>query len=358
MIWYLVGLILFVYLINRLTLGYGLRNLTYRMELKKGTAEVGEEIEITSIIENKKPLTVSFLKVFEKFPNGFNKMNNIHTLFVMPYQRVRRTYKMHINKRGRYFIKDVELEVGDFIGFKTVKQNISMKNEIIVFPVKTKLENSLVPLGALNGDVSVRRWIIDDPLMTIGIREYTGNEPERFIHWPSSVKYGELMVKNFDFTTDNSVIVVLNVETLKPCWKVPEVELIEKVITLARAVIEEFEDLRIPYGFATNAYNVDSSHEKGYFFHPGLGQNHLDNLLRLLGKIDYRLPSFFETTIMDISKRQGNYTTAVLVTSRILDTYIEPINLLSRSVSRTVVIAVEEENLEKLNNNIIKYRSK
>ncbi|SCG82793.1 protein of unknown function DUF58 [Proteiniborus sp. DW1] len=358
MLWYLVGLIILVYLINRLTLDYGFRNLTYRMEIKKGTAEVGEEIEITSIIENKKPLTVSFLKVFEKFPKGFNKISNIYTLFIMPYQRVRRTYKMHINKRGRYFITDVELEIGDFIGFKTDKQKLSIENEIIVFPMKAKLENSLVPLGSLNGDVSVKRWIIDDPLMTIGIREYTGNEPERYIHWPSSLKYGELMVKNFDFTTDNSVVVVLNVETMKPCWKAPEEELIEKVISLARTVIEEFEELRIPYGFATNAYNVDSSHERGYFYHPGLGQSHLDNLLRLLGKIDYRLPSFFETTIMDISKRQGNYTTAVIITPRILDTYIGPINLLSKSVSRTVVISVEEEHLEKLNNKIIKYRSK
>lgn len=100
MIWYLIGLILFVYLINRLTLGYGFRNLTYRMEVEKETAEIGEEIEITSIIENKKTLTVSFLKVVEKFPKGFNKINNIYTLFVMPYQRVRRSYKMHIKSEG------------------------------------------------------------------------------------------------------------------------------------------------------------------------------------------------------------------------------------------------------------------
>lgn len=358
MIWYLFGLVVFIFLINRLTLSYGFNNLTYRMEIKKETAEIGEEIEITSIIENKKPLTVSFLKVIEKFPLGFSKINNIYTIFVMPYQRVKRTYKMHIKKRGRYFITEAELEVGDFIGLKTEKQKIPMQKEIIVFPMQINLENSLVPLGSLNGDVSVKRWIIDDPLMTIGIREYTGNEPERFIHWPSSVRYGNLMVKNFDFTTDNSVLVVLNVETMKPCWKPPEEELIEKVISLARGVMEEFEALRIPYGLATNAYNVDSSNEKGYFFHPGLGHSHLDNLLRVLGRIDYRLPSFFETTIKDISKRQGNYTTAVIITPRILDTYIEPINFLSRSVNRTVVISLEEEHLEKLNNNIIKYRGK
>ncbi len=75
------------------------------------------------------------------------------------------------------------------------------------------MQEELAPAGALLGDISVRRWIVDDPpLMTIGIREYTGNEPERYIHWPSSMKHNKLMVKNFDFTTDNSVLIALNMK--------------------------------------------------------------------------------------------------------------------------------------------------
>lgn len=312
MIWFLVGLMGFTYLINKATLYYGFRNLTYKMEVEKGTFEIGEEIEISSIIENKKPLTVSFLKVEEKFPEGFNVEGNIYTLFIMPHQRVKRTYKIIGEERGFYRIKNVHLELGDFVGFNKSYEDIEIKKELIIFPRKADLKESIIPIGSLNGDISVKRWIIDDPLMTIGIREYTGNEPQKLIHWPSSAKYNNLMVKNFDFTTDNSVLIVLNIESMKPYWKGIDKDRTEKAISIARAVMEEFEELKIPYGFASNAYNSGSNYIKGHFYHPGLGANHLYHFLEILGSINYIISSTFEETLKDISRKQGNYTTAVV----------------------------------------------
>lgn len=357
MIWVLLGLIGLTYLLNYLVLAYGFDRLTYRMELATSVFEPGEEIEITSIVENRKLLTVSYLEVHEFFPDGFSKKCNSYPLFIMPYQRVRRTYKVTGEKRGLHNIGELHLKLGDFIGFKSEHKYLKEEREIIILPRKADLAQDLVPVGALTGDVSVRRWIVDDPLMTIGIREYTGTEPQRYIHWPSSLRYGDLMVKNFDFTTDNSVMVILNIETMKPCWRPVEEGIIEEAISLARTVIEEFEEQRIPYGFASNAHN-DSEQRRGFLYHPGLGQGHLNQFLETLGRIHYRIPSFFELTLRDIRRMQGNYTTAVIITPRILDTYIEPINLLNKSVSRTVVISVEGEHLEELDAGIFKYRSR
>ena len=63
-------------------------------------------------------------------------------------------------------------------------------------------------------------------------------------------------------------------------------------------------------------------------------------------------------TLLEILQKQGNYTTVVIITPRILDTYIESINTLNKTVSRTVVISLEDEYLEKLHKDIIKYRSR
>ena len=357
MTWFLIGFVIITYLINKISLKYGFSNLDYKMEIDKRTYEIGEEIEVKSILENKKLLTISFLKVKEKFPHGFNKIENTYMIFIMPYQRVKRIYKIIPRKRGHYFIRDVILDLGDFVGLGTKTKYINLEKEIIIFPEKILLKEKLIPIGSLNGDTSVKRWIIEDPLMTIGIREYTGNEPERFIHWPSSAKYNKLMVKNFDYTTENTVIVVLNVETMKPSWKPIEEDMIERVISLARGTMEEFEKHKIPYGLATNAKFNDSDN-KVNFYHPGLGYNHHSNFLEVLGKITHKLPYFFENTLREIGSRKGNYTTIVVITPRILDSYVDHINKLSKTVSRTVVISLEEEYLGDLNNNIIKYRSK
>ena len=358
MTWFLVGLIALVLIINRLSLGLGIIKLDYKLETEKEMAEIGEEIEIYSTIENDKPFVVSFIRVYERFRKGFNKKSNIYSAFIMPYERVRRTYKIFGVKRGKHSIKRTKLEIGDFIGLKSEDYTFQINEEITILPKKKKLKDSIIPLGSLMGDVSVKRWILDDPLMTIGIREYTGNEPERFIHWSSSLRYGELMVKNFDFTTDNSVMILLNIETMKPSFKRVEKDIIEEAISISRSVMEEFEYLKIPYGFASNSYNYNSRDEKGHFYHPGLGINHLNKFLKVLGGMDYKVGTFFQNTIRDTIKIQANYTTVVIVTPRILEDYIEPVNTLSKFVSKVVVISVEDKHLNSLNKNIIKYRSK
>lgn len=358
MVWLLLGLIIFTYLINRFTLAYGFINLDYRMEVNKTTAEIGEPIEISSIIENRKPLSVSFLKIVEHFSKGFNIRSNQYTIFIRPYQRVVRKYNILANNRGLYYIENTNSEVGDFAGFKTKSKYFQNKKEVVILPKKLDLDENIVALGSLSGDISVKRWIIDDPLMTIGIREYTGNEPERFIHWPSSIKYGNLMVKNFDFTTDNSVMVILNIETMKPSFKATEWNIVEKAISLTRGVLEEFQESRIPYGFATNSYNHNSEYRKGHYHYPGLGQNHLSTFLEILGRVDDRIPSSFESMLGELRRIKGNYTSIVIITPRLLDNYVEGINLLSKTVNNTVVISLEDTLLDQLNKNIKKYRSR
>lgn len=356
MTWVLTGIIFLVYLINKITLSIGYNNLSYRMEIENNVAEIGEEIKIYSIIENNKLMTVPFLEVYEKFPKGFSTWANRYATFIMPYQRVRRGYKIKGQKRGLYNIENVSFDLGDFVGFSSNHRYLQMKKEVIILPKQIELQEKLAPIGALTGDISVKRWIIDNPLMTIGIREYTGNEPERYIHWPSSMKYNKLMVKNFDFTTDNSVLIALNMETSKPSWKPIEEELIEDFISIARGVMEELENEKIPYGFITNGHNDLSLNEKGYYYHSSLGEYHLNNLIETLGRLSYKVDTFFQNTIKNIIKTQGNYTTVVIITPRILDTYIEPINILNKTVSKIVIISLEEEYLDSLSADIIKYR--
>ena len=228
--------------------------------------------------------------------------------------------------------------------------------KVTVLPKKIDFRNSIVPMGDLYGDISVKRWIIDDPLMTIGLREYNTNDPQKHIHWPSSMRYGELMVKKFDFTTDRSAMVFLNVESSKPYWKNIEGDIIEEAIKITRAIIEELENQKIPYGFATNAYNVNSDYNMEHYYHPGLGKSQCQKFIEILGNINYAVSNTFEATLGNISKRKGSYSTVIVITPKILDSYIEPLNNFSKVISKTVAISIEDKNLNKLNPNIYKYR--
>lgn len=356
MIWLLFGLILFTYILNKLSLDYGFKNLNYKMEFEKQIVEIGEEIQITSTIENNKILSISYLKVKESFPAGFNQEKNIYTIFIMPFQRVKRKYNIVGNKRGKHKFRSISLEIGDFTGFNKVYKEKKINENIVVLPRKVDLKDSISPVGDLYGDISVNRWIIDDPLMTVGIREYNLNDPQNFIHWPSSVKYNQLMVKKFDFTTDNSIMILLNIESSKPYWKDIKISHIERAIEITRSVIEECEEAKIPYGFASNGYNKNTDYNTGYFYPSGLGPIHRMKFLQVLGSIDYIISNEFEDSVKDLARRQGNYSTVVVITPNIMDSYIQALNKLNRNVAKTVVISMGEENLDRLDKNIRTFR--
>src|SRR5699024_304525 len=63
------------------------------------------------------------------------------------------------------------------------------------------------------GDLSVRRLLYEEPVLTVGVREYTGREPMKMISWKQSARRGSWMVNQYDYTTEASVMVLLNLDS-------------------------------------------------------------------------------------------------------------------------------------------------
>lgn len=356
MIWILFIALILIFFFNSISLKYGFLNLEYEMKTAKQVYEIGEEIEITSIIKNKKFLSISFLSVKEVFPEGFNIKSNKYNLIILPFQKVERTYKVKGMQRGKYSLNEVNLELGDFLGFKNKYKTIKIKKNITILPKKEALSNEVSSHGSLYGDISIKRWILEDPLMNIGVREYTGNESIKYIHWPSSVKHNDLMVKQFDYTTDSSAEVFLNIESNKPYWKNIDKKAIEKSIVITRSILEEFEKEKIAYGFGVNTYVNNKGNSKGAFYYPSFSRNSLSKYLKVLAEINYIISNSFEKTLLDIVRLKNTYNTLVIITPKVLDSYIDPLNSASRFIARLVVITIHNDNLNKLDKNIISYK--
>lgn len=357
MFWLLIGIVAITFGFNKVSMKYGFKNLHHMRTLSKSMVEIGEPFEVHTVIENRKSLPVPYLRITEKFPAALNCKGIIDereedgyfefstAMFVMPYQRVKRIYSFIGNKRGYYTFRNVSLIVGDFIGLNTFSVTKYYLQELVVMPKVLDLDENLVPYGSYYGQVSVKRWIIDDPLMNVGIREYTGNEPEKHIHWPSSLKYGNLMVKEFDFTSEYSVNIILNVECTQPFWRGIEKDEIETCISLCRGIVEELEKNKILYSFINNSYGGSgvTSYSSNY-----------ENVLNILGKVSYGAAIKFETLIDSIINKREKFTTFIVVTPRIFDSYIESLERLKRN-NKLILISLDEAKLDKLSSSIIKY---
>lgn len=72
----------------------------------------------------------------------------------------------------------------------------------MVYPNLIDLNSSFVVADSLQGDVFVRRWIIEDPIMISGIRDYTPSDNYKDINWKATAKNQTLKVNKYDYTAD------------------------------------------------------------------------------------------------------------------------------------------------------------
>jgi len=353
-------------ILNRLSRKYTLLGVTYSREISKRLLEIGEDFHITTVVENRKFLPVTFLQIIERFPAGIEHrfradqsksrefLYHTITMFLLPFQRIKRVYTATCNKRGRYIFEDVSIIGGDLLGLNTFVKSIRYSQEIVVLPEPVDLENELIPYGNYNGNLSVQRWIIDDPTMIIGIKEYTGLESAKTIHWPSSLRTGNLMVKKFDFTMENTAMIILNVECDKPFWVGVKPDDIERCISITRGVMEKFESMGIPYGFATNSilYGLPASRN---IIYPSSGPAHLEELLECLGRVSYSISLTFEELLLSLNTRDIKCSTYVIITPEVLESYVEPINNLGSELEEVILISIKDVNLEFISQDVLKY---
>ncbi len=284
-------------LLRVLTLRRGVRDIRYDLQFSTLTAEPGERFKLITTIENTGPLPSLFLGTTENLPydidlegDGRTSVVRIiqpadkyarldQTTYLMPHQRLTRTLGASLPVRGQYTVRSARVTGGDLLGFSQTMREESLYREIVIFPESLRPPELTKVFGSYLGEQSVRRFILEDPVLTMGFREYTGAEPMKNISWQRSLRDNRLMVKQFDYTMELTATILLNME------HAPDVadEVLERTFSLTRGVCEELESRHTSYTLITNAAAGGRS---GYWSSvgDGMGRLHMNAILEGLGR--------------------------------------------------------------------------
>ena len=244
MIVLLIISILVLFLVERWSIRHGLDRITYDVAPSQTLLEPDEEFTVRSTIENHKLWFVPYVSMVENFPSGIQIPGEEESLstgtvntniyvssnssayqelassqlttafYLMPRQRLTRTLQAKLPKRGRYLFLGCRINGGDLLGLQDDYRTLSLFKEVVVMPRRAASPSFDMLLGGMIGDISVNRFIFEDPMLTIGFSDYTGREPMRDISWTQSARLGRMMVKNYDHTIDLSVTILLNVQSV------------------------------------------------------------------------------------------------------------------------------------------------
>jgi uncharacterized protein (DUF58 family) len=127
-------------------------------------------------------------------------------------KRLRTAYRVRRVPRGRYRFSDAEVAIEDPFGLARREQPLADTGTLLVYPRLTRLaslfsERGLRSHGA--GRVLLRR---PTGFELHSVRDYQNGESLRRVHWPSTARRQQLMVKELEDTPRDEVLVVLDAQ--------------------------------------------------------------------------------------------------------------------------------------------------
>ncbi|TCT11605.1 uncharacterized protein DUF58 [Natranaerovirga pectinivora] len=352
--WLFISTFIFMYFQSWIVKKWGLKRIKYNRYFNIERVFVDSEVQMVEEIVNYKLLPIPWLKVeskinknlfFSKEENRVVKNEEYHSsvFSLFPFMRVLRKYSIIPKKRGCYKMNSVSLTCGDFISLgKRNYLDMELESFLIVFPKLVPMEEIPFPNNSLRGDILVKRWIIEDPFMISGVREYHNNDSMKDINWSSTAKMGHLQVNKYDYTADRKLMILLNVDIREGQWEVSDiVDSIEKGISYCATVANSFITSGVETGFGTNGEIVDFEDDLIYI-HPDSSEDHLLYMYELMAKLIIKSKCTFHKYLEE-EVNKGNSNIDYMIFSAYMDDNIQyQINNLTRLGNTVKVIFLEE----------------
>lgn len=346
-----IAILLFVLLmaLELIWAGHCLKNMYYRASLDTALSEPGATVTQTAHVYNHSRLPVLFAGLMVDYPelvdfeesDGWKKKyirrsglqkSTAYSLYLYPRTRSRLQVHFSCRERGVYHFGGHYLEAGDLLGLRSRTRKGMCEQRLVVMPRRCTSPLVMDSLGGLIGDVSVRRFLFEDPVLTIGLREYTGREPMKSIAWLHTARSGKMLVKQFDHTADYHVTVVLNIDGATR-------EQAESCYEIARVALEMLEKKKIAYEFITNADLFTPAGLLSWMAE-GLGKRHFESIMWGLGTSRCVCMESFSALVEKCKRRRRMALSYVLITPPLSEKNQAPYQALCR-ISETPVCLLE-----------------
>jgi uncharacterized protein (DUF58 family) len=177
-------------------------------------AMVGEPFSVELTLENKKSWLAVWLMVIRDHVAGCGEFLAPEVLFVRcPAKGEQRGhYQLQLRRRGRYRFGPVHADTKFPLGLVERGLNLPTPGELLIYPwigrLRSDWRRKLLQMSEQVNRNVVRGGAIQDEFHRI--REYRHGDDPRTVHWRSTARRNELMVREFRENRDASLVVLVD----------------------------------------------------------------------------------------------------------------------------------------------------
>jgi len=121
------------------------------------------------------------------------------------------SYRIHMDQRGKYTIGPLQIRVADSFGLVAIGRSFTSKSTLVVTPEITPLPRVAIPGSRLGDGESGMRTVAAAGEDDIAPRAYRDGDELRRVHWRSTARYGELMVRREEQQWHNRALLLIDV---------------------------------------------------------------------------------------------------------------------------------------------------
>jgi uncharacterized protein (DUF58 family) len=160
-------------------------------------ANVGDIVEEKFEIMNNSFIMAPWIEILNRSSIPFAAGSR---LFTYVPRRQQRTYiaRTYLTRRGSFPLGPTRISTGDPFGLFRTGKEVASTQTLVVIPMIFQIESFLFPPGLLPGGQVIRRKSSDITPHASGVREYVHGDAMKRIHWPTSARRNQLMVKEFE----------------------------------------------------------------------------------------------------------------------------------------------------------------
>ena len=182
--------------------------MTLNRILSEGEHLAGDDIPVRLEMDVEGRMPSGALVVRERIA----RLGAVETVMVNRRGRLRGGYRLERVPRGRYAVESVDAVLEDPFGLERVEIKLPAGESLLVYPRLVDLDGLFSDSGAraLEG----RRLLLRRPtgFDLHSVRAYEQGESLRRVHWPSTAKRGQLMVKELEDAPRDETAVLLDAD--------------------------------------------------------------------------------------------------------------------------------------------------
>jgi uncharacterized protein (DUF58 family) len=185
----------------------------------------GESSTLKEVVTNSKHLPIVAVSVRLAFSrnlefvraakenSGISDQTYKRDIFsLLPMQKITRKLTFVGKKRGYYAIANADISAYDYFFHKGYYAAFPQSAHLYVYPKPVDTDRIRLVSRAISGMIVSHNRLFPDPFAFSGIREYRRDDPMNRINWKASARTGELMVNQFDATTEYHVTILLDLD--------------------------------------------------------------------------------------------------------------------------------------------------